>query len=177
MLRKKQAVKKVKAWLKKSKAFFVIIFAPAVLIFAIYNLVYTNKVFPGVSIAETYVGGLKTNEGVRALSEAINPPEKISLVYDDKTFDIAVEAIDFSYDYPQSIKAAYTLDRTGNILLDSYQRINAPFRHKNLGLRFDFDEEELAKELINVIEQVEVEAVSPSVELVKTAVLVKKGTE
>ena len=176
MLRNKQAGKKVKAWLKKSLAFFLIIFTPAVLIFATYNLVYADKVFPGVFIAETYVGGLKTNEGVRALSEAINPPEKISLEYDGKTFDIAVETIDFSYNYPQSIKAAYTLDRTGNILLDSYQRINAPFRHKNLGLRFDFDEEELAKELINVIEQVEVEAVSPSVELVKTAVLVKKGS-
>ena len=176
MLRKKQAGKKVKVWLKKRSAFFVILFTPAIVIFVVYNLAYVNKVFPGVFIADINVSGLRTKEGVRALSDAVIAPEKISIVYDDKTFDIEVKAIEFSYNYPQSIKAAYTLDRTGNILLDFHQRLKAPFRHKNLGLRFDFDEEKLDEGLINIAEQAAIEPVAPSVELVNGNVVVKRGS-
>jgi len=176
MLRKKQAIKKVKVWLKKSKVLSIIIFTPALLLFTTYNLVYLNRVFPGVFISDIKVSGLKTNEGVQTLSNAVITPEKISILYDNKTFDIKTSAIEFSYNYPQSIEAAYSLDRTGNILGDFYQRLKAPFRRKNLGLRFDFDEEKLNKELISIIEQVEVEAIGPSVELVDGKLVVKKGS-
>ena len=168
--------KKVLNLSKKTAKIFILFFGPLVIVLSLYNLLFIGKLYPGVYIANISIGGLKPNEAINVLAQKVSPPDKITLFYNNNSFEINLREIGFEYNLPESIDSAYSQDRTGNFLLDLSQRIQAPFRHKILGLRFAIDEDALTKKLTEVAQEIEVEPQFPSVELNGAQVVVHKGS-
>lgn len=161
---------------KKSAKILILFFGPPAFVLALYNLFFIGKIYPGLYLVNIPVGGLKPNEAINILAQKVSPPDKITLFLDKDNYEINLGEIGFEYNFPESVNAAYSQDRTGNFLLDISQRVQAPFRHKNLGLRFTIDEETLIKKLTEISQEIEVEPQLPSVELVGSQVLVHKGS-
>ncbi len=142
----------------------------------IYSIVFWNKIFPGVEIAGLDVGRLKPDEATNKLSQNIKAPEKIILVSQNQKFEIPLSSINFSYDHPKSVEAAYFIYRTGNFSYDIYHQVLAFFNKKNLGLRFNLDESSLEQHLSVISGQVGVEPVFPSLKFSAGNIIVEKGS-
>jgi len=143
--------------------------------FTAYNLYFLGKIFPGIYIAGVYVGGKTPSQAIELVTKNIQVPTGLTLIYQNQNFEISDEEIGVSYDFIDSVMAAYELPRTGNILFDFWQRIKLPLSGKNMGLRVSFDEERLGKSLSIIDGQVSTEPVYPSLKLVKKEVIVNKG--
>jgi len=156
---------------------FLEVFGFSILVFSLYNLVFWERIYPGISVAGIPISGLKPEEAKVLISKSIAQPEKIILTYQDQIFEITLNAVDFSYDFSGSAYAAYRLDRTGNVFYDFAGRASAPLREKNIGLRINLNEEKLKQSLSVIAGQVSTEAIYPSASIVLGKVVVEKGTK
>lgn len=140
-----------------------------------YLVLFLGRISPGIYVAGVSLGGKTPEEAVQILSQTIKTPSQIILVNEKETFKIGLERIDFSYDFVKTAKAAYELDKTGNIFYDLYKRAVLPAKNVNLGLRLSFDEEKLSEALSVIAGQTSVEPVYPSAKLVGKNIVVEKG--
>lgn len=141
-----------------------------------YNLIFTKKIYPKLFVAGTSVSGLTQDEAVQLLSDKIKPKDKIVLVEEGQIFEIQLESIDFSYNFPASIKTAYGLYRTGNILDDLYSRLQAPLRRVDIPLKINLNEKKLQEHLLIIAGSAAEEPLYPSAIFVQGKVVVEKGT-
>ena len=163
--------------LRKSKAFGVCSKVLRFIFFLIiiYFVLFLGRISPGVTVAGISLGGKTPEEAVEILSTTIIAPEKVTLASNDQVFNIELEIIDFSYDFQKSAQAAYTLDKTGNIAYDIWQKLVSPFKTVNLGLRLSLNEDLLLESLSIIAEQASVEPIYPSAKFVNNLVVVEKG--
>jgi vancomycin resistance protein YoaR len=151
------------------------VFSLIVLFFCLYNLTFLGKIFLNISVAGVRVSGLDINTASQLLSEKIKPPEDVSLVYQDQTFELLTKDIDLSYDFPVTARKAFNLVRTGNIGSDLVSRARLLFYPADLGIETKFDETKLQKFISVVAGEVSREPVSFSIKVVKGSVVVNKG--
>jgi vancomycin resistance protein YoaR len=175
---KKKIEKKLKK-VRKSKAFKICSKMLCFISFLIilYFIIFLGRISPGVMVAGISIGGKTPEEAIEILSTTISPLEKITITDNDQVFNIELDIIDFSYDFQKSAQAAYTLDKTGNIAYDIWQKLILPFNKTNLGLRLSLNEDLLLESLSVIAEQASIEPIYPSVSLVNNLVVVEKGTE
>jgi len=140
-----------------------------------YFLLFLGRISPGVFVAGISLGGKTPEEAIKILSTNINPPQKITLEVNDQVFDIGLEKVAFSYDFQKSAQAAYSLDKTGNIFYDIWQKINIPFRKTNQGLRLSLNEELLLETILDISEQASTEPIQPSAKLISGQIVIEKG--
>ena len=173
-------IRKVFAWISpKSKKPFILlvgVISLFVLLLLAYNLVFFRKIYPGVSVAGVFFSGLTQQEATEKLSSNIKTYDKMILSGQDQSFEIDVSAIDFSYNFSDSAKSAYTKYRTGNIASDLLQRLKAPFNKTHLALKINLDEKKLAEHLLIISDQVAQAPVYPNATFVEGEVVVEKGT-
>ncbi len=172
MVKKFFSKKIKKVWIISSS----IILLP-IIIFAAYNLIFLGKIYPGIFVAGINAQGFTPLELAFNLSEKIKAPEKITLTYEDKNFELPTKGFDLSYDFAASSQRVYNLDRTGNLFLDFLSRVKSPFRHEEIGLATKLDDKKLASELSDISDQISTPVVPPSIKLVKGKLVVDKGKE
>jgi len=143
--------------------------------FALYNLVFSDKVFPGISVAGVYLGGLTPSQATKTLGEKIKMRATVLLSYGGQDYQITTTEIGLNYHLEESAWAAYETARSGNILFDFIQRLTLPFTKSNLGLRISVDENKLATEIAAVSDQISIPPVYPSVKAVAGEIVVDKG--
>lgn len=159
---------------KMTKIILICLFS-LVLIFTSFNLAYSGKIYPGISVAGLQVSGMSPQQTASFLSGRINPPPEIVLTSQNQNFTIPLSKINFSYDYAKTASAAYNIDRTGNVFADFYQRLVSPFRKIDLGLRINIDEEKLNENVGVISSQVSISPVAPSLKIKGSEVVVDKG--
>ncbi|MBI3397364.1 VanW family protein [Candidatus Woesebacteria bacterium] len=167
-------MKKIKKYFK-SPSVMVFLILLVETIFAIYNLFYWNKVYPGIYIAGLSVGGKTLSSTEEFLKTQITQPENIELTSDIQNFELGLKDINFSYNYALSAEKAYSTDRTGNFLYDIKSRLLSPFRKTNLNLAFNLDNEKLQKNLSIIAGIVTQDPISPSIKLENSKIRVDKG--
>ena len=153
--------------------------ASVLVLFAAYNIAFAGRIFPGISVAGIYLGGKTPEEAQNSLEESLVPPSKLTLSANGQNFDIETGSFDFSYNAGESARAAYNLDRTGNILADFYSRSLGFFRHVKLGARINLNEDKLNSQISVLAGQVTVDPIYPTAKLVGENVVIdngKKGT-
>lgn len=176
----KKLIKKLKTKLKKirqSRNFRISLKIFGLLFFFLisYLILFLGRISPGIYVAGISLAGKTPEEAVQILSQTIKTPSRIILVGENETFEIDLEKTDFSYDFIKTARAAYELDKTGNIFYDLYKRAVLPIKKINLGLRLSFDEEKLSETLSVIAGQASIEPVYPSAKLVGKNVVVEKG--
>jgi len=176
----KKLDKKLKTKLKKikqSKGPRILLKGLGLLLFffLVYSVMFLGRISPGVSVVGISLAGKTPGEAAQILSQKVKTPTRIILVDGDETFEIDLEKIGFSYNFAETARAAYELDKTGNIFYDLYKRALLPIKRANLGLRLNLDEERLSERLSVIASQVSIEPVYPSVRLVGKNLIVEKG--
>lgn len=113
----------------------------------------TDKILPNVRINEIEVSELTKKEAMQKLEESYNykiQDTLLTLVCDNKIWDLKNKNIDLIYDFDEAIDEAYGIGRKGNIIKRYIDSITARFIENNIILKFSYDEEKL----INIINDI-----------------------
>jgi vancomycin resistance protein YoaR len=142
----------------------------------IYNLSFSGKIYPGITVAGISVARLSPRQAELVLSESVRAPEELQLLAEGQTTKIPTSSLFLDYDFSASAQEAYFYYRTGNIFIDIYQSLLAPTKRVNLPLTVKLDEEALSRALSVISEEVSIEPIYPSVKYSNGDILVEKGS-
>lgn len=170
--------KKLLKKFKPTKINIVLIVVLAfLLVLLIFNLAFTGRIFPGISVSGIKVGGLRVEQAANLLSEKSLPLDKVTLVGQGQTFDIWRKDVELNYSFTKSAENAYQLTRSGNIVSDLGTKIVLLFKPKSLGLSLNLNEEKLKNSLLVIADQLSTEPIYPEVKLVNQKIEIEKGKE
>ncbi|GIK40845.1 MAG: VanW family protein [Chloroflexota bacterium] len=94
----------------------------AIIIFLIlaYQLIYLNRIYPGVQVANVNVGGMTQAEVMAAVSQ--RAPEylarRVTIAYGPDTWTFTGQELGMQVDAAQTAQAAYAVGRKGNLIAD-----------------------------------------------------------
>lgn len=140
-----------------------------------YQLYYKDKIYPGIYIASSNVGGKTRNEARKFLSKSIQVPEVLSINAKEETFSLSLKEIDFGYDYSKTTERAYSLYRQDNFWQNTKKQFLAVYKKTNTPLEFSLNQKKLDEYIEVVSSQVSTEPIQPSVSLEKGSIKVDKG--
>lgn len=164
-----------KRLLRKFVLITAIIISLPVLIFSVYNLSYSSKIFPNISVAGVPVSGLSREEASQLLGEKITIPENINVVGQSKTFKLNTNNLNVTYDFEGSVQNAFNIGRTGFFFEDMVRRLYLTTHSENLSLMINVNAEKLSKFVSMSSGQTSVTAKDPSARIVKGVVVVDRG--
>lgn len=142
---------------------------------AIYYLLYTGKVYPGIKVSGVDVGGQSPKNAAIILSSNIKTPQELHLIAQGQSFNIKTKDIELSYEFTESSERVYNYTRTGNFLYDLSNRIELLIYPKNFGLITYLNNDKLIKIISVISGQISVDPVEPSIKLVNGNVEIEKG--
>src|SRR3989339_73299 len=146
-----------------------------IIIFCVYSLSFTGRIFPNTYIAGINLGGKSEKQAIEVLGQKVSVPETIRLINSSQIFDITAKSIDLLPDISASVQNALGIYRTGNIVYDFKGRTISFFKRIDLGIKFNKNDEKL-DHLISVIsDQVETTPIYPSLKFIKDKVILEKG--
>lgn len=153
----------------------LILFVP-VLTFSLYNIAYSSKIFPNISVAGFPLSGLSQESASQILTEEFQIPDEIKIVNQNQVFTLNPKDLEVFIDTKTSSQNAYSLGRTGNITVDMLKRLDLLIHPENISLKVNIDSEKLSKFVSVVAGQDSVEAVDPSITIVGGKVKVSEGS-
>jgi vancomycin resistance protein YoaR len=144
-----------------------ILFLTIPLVFlTVYNLALVNKIFPQVYVAGINLGGKTISQAKEILTSSVETPDKISLVFDENSYEIETSDLNLEYNFDSSANAAFGFTRTGNLIYDLGKRLGLLFSPARLGLYLKLDEAKLLEKSARVSDQINVNPVYPSIKKV-----------
>src|SRR3989344_2325079 len=123
-------ISKPKPWV----VYAIIIGLILLLLPTVFYFYYRDKIFPGVYIASTYVGGKSVNETKTLLSNSITVPETISIQAKNKIFDLSLKEIEVAYELDKTVENAFKLYRTGNLSERATGQVLSHFNKQSIPL-------------------------------------------
>lgn len=176
MLNLKKIIKKSVSRFKKNKItkIFGIFLLSIITSLFLYGLIFSERIFPGVYISNTYVGG-KTYKEAFFLLQKETFPDSVILKNEEEGYVIKLSDIDLVFNIDSSIQAAFSYFRTGNIIEDQIRRITTPFSKKKFGFRLNFNKEKLNQKLTEIVKNVSTPPVYPSVKFENGVPVVNQG--
>lgn len=176
---KKITIKRKKKITFLLKRFAVILTSTLLVIVSLlssYLIVYQNKIYPNTYLAGVNISGNKLESATSSVAQKVQPPQDITLIYQDKNFVIKLSNIDFSFDYSESVMRAYQYTRSGNVFYDFEKRVGLLFKPKVFGLDIKYDDDKLSQILSEISKQISIEGVDPSVTKTDGGVSINKGS-
>lgn len=121
-----------------SLAGFITVIAVA---FGIYSLTYQNRIFYDVKIGKISLAGLTQEQAKEKLSSKINEVSSQDLIlnYQNKQWKLSSSDLQISYNLDQTVNAAYSIGRRGNIWQKIKEPISLLFNDKKILTVFSYD--------------------------------------
>jgi len=111
------------------------------LVISAYHLYFAKRLIPGIYIAGLEVGGNTYNQAVEKLIEYDSiTTKKIDALYEGKTYEINAPEIELIYDWEATVNRAFEVGRTGNLYMDSKDKIAGLFKKLYIATYYDFNE-------------------------------------
>lgn len=108
----------------------------------IYHVYYGRKIIPGVKVGSVEVGGMTFSQAKEALMDYESDKIKeYNLVYDDKEFKISANSIDLTYDWDGVVDRAFEVGRTGDVVVDTKDKIAGFFKTLYIGSYYDYSDD------------------------------------
>lgn len=137
---------------------------------------FRDKILPRVKIAGIDVSRKTKSDAEKLLKSKITPPQKIELVAGEKTFELVLSEIGFSYDYGASVNSAYLVNRSNNPLKNTINTFKSFLREVNIPLSTKVNEKEFNEYFQVISNLTTIEPVYPKVFLQGKEVVVERGS-
>lgn len=106
----------------------------SVFVILAYQVVYLNRVYPGVWVAGANVGGLSQPEVMAAINQ--RAPEYLAqsviLRYDNQVWTFTGEQLGMRVDVATTANAAHNVGRTGNLIADMFTQLRLMREPRNI---------------------------------------------
>lgn len=140
------------------------------------ELFFNDRIYPGVVVLNLDIGGKKMDDASFLLSQSIITPEKIFLSSGEKTFELSLADINFSYDFDKTTNQAYRVYRNNSFFSNLFGKITSIFSKQVIDLSYTYDADKLDEYLQVVSEQVLSEPVYPEVKIDNGNILTVRGS-
>lgn len=168
---KKQILKKT----KKSLLILITVLLMLGVMFTILTLPFLNKIYPNIYVAGSYVGDKQKEDAIKMLTDSYKIPSKIVLDINGIKSEILTSEIVNDVDYSSSIDRAYNITNSGNLIYDTYKKIDLIFKPINLSPVININEDKLLETLLIASSKSGQKAVNPSVSKISGVIVVNKG--
>ncbi len=119
-------------------------FAFLVLI-SIYHVIFAKRIIPGVRIARVNIGGLTYRQAVDKLKNKEGLTQKtLTLKSGESSYELRSEDIDLAYNWDAAITRAFEVGRTGNVYVDTKDKLAGFVKPLHIGGFYDYDEQKLS---------------------------------
>ena len=110
----------------------------------VYHFVYAKRIIPGVRIAGVKVGGITFSQARKALEDKEQKATKeLKLKFETKEFLIRAQEVTLTYDWDATVSRAFEVGRTGNVIVDTKDKIAGLIKSLYVPSSNDYDEESL----------------------------------
>lgn len=120
-------------------------------------LLVSDKIFYGVKVEDTPLGGLSTAEAAERLENDyrrdLNHQPLIQLKYKDQTFSISAEELDFTVDFTETTRKAYQIGRGDSLVQNLYDRVITSHKGIVIPYQTHFDETKLNAAIAAISQQ------------------------
>lgn len=143
---------------KKLKPYLIGIYILLVIV-SLYHINYAKKIIPGVEIGNIDVGGMTYQKAEELLTQKISEaPHNFKIKYQTQTFQITTEMIDLTYDVDSSLSRAFEVGRTGNLLIDTKDKIAGLVKTLHIDAFYDYNHDLLELLLSQIKGEVNIDA-------------------
>jgi vancomycin resistance protein YoaR len=111
----------------------------------VYHFIYATRIIPGVRIAGIKVGGMTFSQARDVLTNKEQKTTKeLKLTFENQEFLIRAQEVGLIYDWDATVSRAFEVGRTGNLILDTKDKIAGLFKSLYVPASYDYDESSLA---------------------------------
>ena len=174
---KKYSLKRVFLNFMSKKIFLATLITLLILftVLLLYNLIYFQKNYPGVYIANLPMSGKSRQETITELTRNITHPVFIYLLYNSRVFEVDLQTFDFYYDFDETSQLAYKVGRSGNIFKDITSRILLPVNNINIGLVAKLNEDKLNEYFSIISQDITQKPTYPDIKTINGEINIDKG--
>lgn len=140
----------------------------------IYQLVFWNRIFPRVSVANLPLAFKIPAQASSAL-KALPQPKVILFTTDNKTIELAASEIDLIYDYDRTAFEAFVVGRSGSLLSTTITQLSTLIYGKNVPIQTNYNPEKLNGFLNDIAENLYIPTIEPQVLIQDGSVFVETG--
>lgn len=146
---------------KFQKRILRLLFALLVL-FSMYHAYFADKIIPGVEVAGARIGGKTIEDAQKILEKELVPPKNLTFVdsRENLTFEIPVADVGLKYDIYSTLREAFLMGRSGNILTDNKKKIAGLTSKINIPAKFLVNDEILKQELNQIRNKIDIPALN-----------------
>jgi len=133
-------------WKRFLFIFFTLILVTAGGLLVLANIYTGDTLRKGISIENTDVSWMSAEEARELVSERIKkeyPEQSITLRYEDKTWELKLDEIDYGFKVDDAVKQAFSIARTGNFFKDLYNAVLLSVNKQNLNIGIDYNRDKI----------------------------------
>lgn len=127
-------------------------------LFSLYHLYFAKRIIPGVYMGSTSLGGLTYDKALEVLHSAYEGSSTLVLKSEDSVFEIPLSDIGFEVEWENSIARAFEVGRTGNIFIDTKDKLAGLIKPLKVAVFYDFDDYTLSQQLASIRAEVSTSA-------------------
>lgn len=156
----------------------IVVFYSVFFIVILYHFIYARRIIPGVNVAGIDVGGMTFSKAKDVLQKKESSIDrKLRLTHNDELFIITAEDIALEYDWESSVVRAFEVGRTGNIFVDTKDKIVGIFKNLVIPASFDFDDDSLGIKISIIKGSVNIEPTQSEIILSESGLEVTPSAE
>ncbi len=142
-------LKSPKAYDFAKKAYYGLLLVVVVSVF--YHVGYAQRIIPGVKIGDSFVGGMTYNEAKVELEQYLEDIDAtLILKYGDHEHILTGDQIGLGYDVDATVTRAFELGRSGNLFLDTKDKIASLVKTLRVKAYYDVDDTSLSSEFASI---------------------------
>lgn len=159
--------------LKKRRLFFYFL-GLSVWSLLFFSLIYWERAFPGVYLAQTPVSG-KTREDIAKIVSKIEAPGAIVISSKENSYPINLSEIEFRFAKDKTVESVLAFGRNSGLLGDFSSRFKALREGVNIPLAYTLDEGKLERKLAEIASFEDIPAVEATLEIEDQGIKVTPG--
>lgn len=124
------------------------------------QVIFANKIYPGVKIDQKDLGFLTQEQALKTLSE-IEKPKTLAFIIQDQKFEHPLEQFKTTYNLEKTVSRAYNLGRQGSVLERVVSQADLLFKNREITFSYDLDTSLLEQTIENLVKEFDVPSVEP----------------
>lgn len=139
----------------RSNVFFMFPFYLFLSLVILYHFVFSNRIIPGVVISGINVGGMTASQAERALlDQQLQSQDALILNYEGQSFEFTSDELELRYDIKATVARALEVGRTGNLFVDSKDKLAGLAKPLELNSKYSYNENALSSALAYIESQI-----------------------
>jgi vancomycin resistance protein YoaR len=132
-----------------------------------YHLYYANRIIPGVTLANIKLGGLTYAQALQAVTSQDSQTTKtLNLwTHNGKSYHITAQDIELSYDWDAGVTRAFEVGRTGNVFVDTKDKLVGLVKPLHLSAKYSYNKDLLGGKVAEMRSEVNIPSVSAKMAL------------